>query len=131
MPLVRKAHRDPRPIERPQLLDQAILVLMAPLARQELDDLFSSGYKLGAIAPHAIDRIRQRDLLRIARVPSILRLAYLCGGGFARKRGNQTGRGLCRHLCCSFSFQTDELKAILRASDRMEINTPKINIPCT
>src|SRR5688500_11958387 len=50
-PFIRKAHGDAVVRESPQLLDEPILQLAAPLARQELDDLIPAYRKFRAVTP--------------------------------------------------------------------------------
>src|SRR5687768_5258500 len=63
MPLVSEAHGDPRTVESPQLLDETIVELFRPLARQELHDLRAAGGKLGPVAPPAVFAVRERNAL--------------------------------------------------------------------
>ena len=42
VPLVREAYRDAVPGERPQFLDEPVVQLFRPLAREESDDFVSS-----------------------------------------------------------------------------------------
>ena len=71
MPFVGEAHRNPAPLEGPQLFDEAIVLLPFPFAREELYDRRTPLRKLRAIAPPAIDGVGQRYLLRFARIPAI------------------------------------------------------------
>src|ERR1700680_493262 len=76
LPLISKSHGNPRAIERPHFFDEAVVQLTGPFARQKLNDLFPAVDKFGAVAPAALDRIRQRHALRIARIPAVFRFAY-------------------------------------------------------
>lgn len=51
VPFVGESHRYAVAFERPQLLDQAVVRLLRPLAGEELDDLSAADRKLGAVAP--------------------------------------------------------------------------------
>src|SRR6187397_261160 len=89
VPFVGEAHRDAVVAERPDLLDQAVVELAVPLARQERFDGGAALQKLRAIAPAAVGRIRERDARGIARVPRVLGHARLLRGGLGgegRKR---------------------------------------------
>src|ERR1700679_1810929 len=77
MRLVRETDRDAGASKRPQLFDEPIVQLFLPFASEKLHDLLSSGDKLRAIAPLAVDGISEGDLLRIARVPAVFGLTYL------------------------------------------------------
>src|SRR5688572_20209678 len=72
VPLIGEPHGDAIVAESPDFLDQAVVELLVPFARQERIDRLAPLKKLGAIAPLAVDRIGERDLLRIARVPRVL-----------------------------------------------------------
>src|ERR1700730_3256850 len=60
MPFVLKPHRDAVLIERPEILDQAVLMLFRPFAGEERDDGGAAFEKLGAVAPAAVLGIGQR-----------------------------------------------------------------------
>src|SRR3954453_13041173 len=70
--LVGEAHGDAPIGERPELLDEPVVQLPGPLARQERDDLVAARHELGAVAPPAVRRVRQRDLAGVAGVPPVL-----------------------------------------------------------
>ena len=53
VPFVLKAHRDMVAVERPEILDQAVLMLFRPFAGEEGDDGGAAFEKLGAVAPAA------------------------------------------------------------------------------
>ena len=95
VPLVLEAHGDAVLVQRPQLLDQAVLVLGGPLAAQELDDGRAAHNELGAVAPAAVRRVRSCDTLGIARVPRILGGARLLPGALEGERGQR--RSLVHH----------------------------------
>ena len=97
MALISKPHRNPRPIESPKLLDQPIVQLPPPLPRKKRHNLRPSIHKLRASPPTAIHRISQRHLLRITRVPTILRLPHLRGSSLPSKRRHQLYRRYRSH----------------------------------
>src|SRR5258706_16269948 len=90
--LVGEAHGDAVAMERPDLLDQAIVELPVPLARQERLDGLAPLQELGAISPAAVEGIGGRNKGRDAGVPSILPQANLLGGGRPPER-RDTGPG--------------------------------------
>src|SRR5205807_8107031 len=51
------------------------------------NDFSAALKKLGAVALDAVERVGERDVFRIARVPGILGQARLVGGGFRGERG--------------------------------------------
>src|SRR5687768_9360918 len=51
VPLVLEAHGDMVPGERPELIDQPVVLLPRPFALQKLDDGAPPGEKLRAVAP--------------------------------------------------------------------------------
>src|SRR5882672_6487924 len=98
MPLVLKPHRDTVAVERPEILDQAILMFPAPFAGEERNDRGAAFEKFGAIAPTAVLGIGQRDAFGIPGIPGVLGHPGLLGGGFFcewRKRGTRHGNLEC------------------------------------
>src|SRR5258708_1062936 len=89
--LVGEAHGDAVAMERPELLDQTIVELPVPLARQERLDGLAPLQELGAISPAAVEGIGGRNDGRIACVPGILRQANLLGGGLRPARRGKRG----------------------------------------
>src|SRR6202021_2915188 len=86
--------RDAVVMERPEILDQAILVLPAPFAGQKRHDRDAAFKKFRTVTPTAVFRVGQRDALGIARVPGIFGHAGLLGGGlFGERRKWRTGHG--------------------------------------
>jgi hypothetical protein len=63
MPLVLKPHRDAVAVERPEILDQAIFMLLRPFAGQECDDRRPALKKFRAVAPAAVLGISQTSRL--------------------------------------------------------------------
>src|SRR5262245_39920819 len=54
VPLVSEAHSDPSAVPGPELLDQPVIELLAPLADEELLDRLATGQELRAVAPGAV-----------------------------------------------------------------------------
>src|SRR6185312_15286803 len=75
VPFILKAHRDAIAVERPEILDQAIVELVRPFAFQEGDDRRAPFEKLRTITPAAVLGIGKRDAFGIARIPGVLRHA--------------------------------------------------------
>ena len=116
VPFIGKAHRDTISGKGPELLDQAIVQLPVPFARQESLDGCAALQKLGTIAPAAVGRIGQRDARRIAGVPGILRHAHLLGGGFGierrkRRTARRAGHGLAPFGLWATAGQAAALRA--------------------
>src|SRR5215472_6180442 len=81
MPFVGEAHRDAVLAEGPDFLDQAVVKLSAPLARQERFDGGATFKEFGAITPATIGCIGKRDAGGLARIPSVFGHSHLlCGG---------------------------------------------------
>src|SRR5262245_51950906 len=87
VPFIGKAHGDPVVTERPDFLDQPVIELAIPFAREKRLDLRPAVKELGAIAPNTVDRIGQRDMRGIARVPGIFGEARLLRGALGCERG--------------------------------------------
>src|ERR1700686_2375710 len=51
VPLVSEAYRDPVPGKRPQFLDEPVVQLIGPLAREESNDFVSSVNELRSVRP--------------------------------------------------------------------------------
>ena len=92
VPFILKAHRDAIAVERPEILDQAILVLLRPFAGEERDDRGAALEKLGAVAPAAVLGIGQRHALGVARIPGVFGHAGLLGGGLSGERRKRRTR---------------------------------------
>src|SRR3954454_24795551 len=72
VPLVAEPHRDPIGVEGPHLLDEPVVELLGPLAREELDDRVAPGEELRPVPPPAPGRVRERNPLWVAGVPPVL-----------------------------------------------------------
>src|SRR5262245_25190495 len=77
MPFICKAHSDPVVAECPHFLDQPIIELAIPFAREKRLDLLAAVNELGAVAPDAVDGIAEGDAGGIASVPGIFGEARL------------------------------------------------------
>src|SRR5215475_3231510 len=86
MPLILEADRDAVAVECPEVLDQAIVELGGPFAREESDDRLATFEKFRAVAPAAVLGIGERNALGIARIPGVLRHAGFLGGGLLGER---------------------------------------------
>src|SRR5277367_2290018 len=95
---VGETHSNSRAVESPKLLDQAVLQLAIPFARQELNDFLAAVDEFRAIAPAAVHRVDQRDLLRVARIPAVFGFPYFLRGCFTREGWDQTDLGLASHF---------------------------------
>jgi hypothetical protein len=84
--LIAKPYGNSVRIKCPQLLDQPVLQLSSPLSSQKLHNLLSPCKKLRPVTPNAVYRIRQRNALRITRIPSILGSTNLQNGSLPCKR---------------------------------------------
>src|ERR1700731_3375297 len=92
MPFVLETHSDEIAVERPEILDQPVLVFLLPLAREEGDDRGAAFEEFRAIPPPAVFGVGQCHPLGIARIPGVLRHAGLLGGGLAVERGKRWTR---------------------------------------
>jgi hypothetical protein len=86
VPLVLKSHRDAVVVERPEILDQAIVEFFRPFAPEERDDRRAALKELRAIAPAAVLGVGERHAFGIARVPGVFRHSSFLGGGFSGER---------------------------------------------
>jgi hypothetical protein len=86
-------------VEGPELLDEAVVELVGPLAAEEVDDGGASLKKLGAVAPAGVLGIGEGDALGIARVPGVLKGGSGGrGSGMGVSHGTQEGEDDCaRH----------------------------------
>jgi hypothetical protein len=84
--LVGEAHGDAVLADGPDFLDQPVVQLALPLARQECHDRFAALKERSAIAPAAVARLGKRDALRIGRVPRVLGHPRFLSGCFGSER---------------------------------------------
>src|SRR5260221_7129859 len=86
VPLVREAHSDPVPGERPEFLDEPVVQFLAPLAREERPHFLATHGKFRPVPPSRVLAIDERDAIRVPAVPRVLRHADLRDGRFLRER---------------------------------------------
>src|SRR5260221_12336261 len=91
VPFVLETHGNAVLIEPPEVLDQAIVVLLRPLAGQERDNRVTAFEKLGAVPPAAVLGIGQRHPHRVARIPGVLRMRAFWAA-VSRVKGGSGGR---------------------------------------
>src|ERR1019366_5187811 len=72
MPLVLKPHRDTIAVDRPQILDEAILMFLPPIGSEKRDDRGAAFETRRPVAPAAARGIGQLHELGIPRVPGVL-----------------------------------------------------------
>src|SRR5208283_1928791 len=80
--------------ERPKFLDEAVIKLALPLARQECLDRGAAGDELRAVPPLTIPRVGEGDARGVAAVPGILSQSDLPGcvlGCSERRQGWAVG----------------------------------------
>ena len=83
MPLVSEAYGDPGPGECPHFLDEPVVQIPGPLAREEISDFVWSVNELPSVSPAGIDRVSQRYFRRIAGIQGIFGEAQLLHRTFA------------------------------------------------
>src|SRR3954462_15804158 len=110
VPFVLEANRDAVFVERPEVLDQAVVVLLLPFAGEERDDGLAPLKNLGAIAPAAVLGIGERDAHRVARIPGILGHTRLLRGGLTGEGRKRRARheGLIGWRECNLSPRAGE-----------------------
>jgi len=59
--------------ERPKIFYQSVIKFSVPLAYEEASNRFSARNELTPVSPHRIFAVGNRDALRVARIPTILR----------------------------------------------------------
>ena len=87
MPLVGKAYRDTRFIERPDFFDEAIVQLFGPFSFKKLFNRVATREELRPIAPITIGGISERYLFGITRIPCIFSSPDFFDCCFVGKRG--------------------------------------------
>src|SRR5579864_273958 len=107
VPLISEAHGDPGAVERPHFLDEAVVQLAIPFARQELNNLLPAVDEFGPIAPLAVDCVCQRNSLRVTRIPTVLRSPNFFDGSLTREGWRQTDLGLSCHWIAPFLHPLD------------------------
>src|SRR5262245_5304494 len=104
VPFICKAHGDPVVAERPHLLNQPIIELAIPFAREKRLDRLAAVNELGAVAPYAVDGIGEGDAGGVASVPGIFGKARLLRGGLGCER-RQRWAGHRLTPACSSSLE--------------------------
>src|SRR5262249_18782352 len=89
VPFICKTHGDPVVAERPHFLNQPIIELAIPFAREKRLDLLAAVNELGAVAPDAVDGIGEGDAGGIAGVPGIFGEARLLRRGLGGEGGQR------------------------------------------
>ena len=90
VPLILETQRDAIGLERPEVLDQAIVQFGRPFAREKGDNGGSALEKFRAMAPAAVLRIGERNALGIARVPGVFAMrAYWAAVSFVNGGGGR------------------------------------------
>jgi len=69
----------------PELLDDPVIEFLRPFSREENDAAGPAVHELRTVSPVAVQRVRERHKLRIARVPAILGGADFLDRGLARE----------------------------------------------
>src|SRR5262249_38616662 len=90
VPFVSKPNRDPIPVEGPQLLDEPIVQLSFPFAREEFNDRRTSLDEFGAISPPRVLGVGQSHLLWCAGIPAVFGHPDLLNRRLARE-GRERG----------------------------------------
>jgi len=85
-PFILETHRDAVLVKAPKLLDQTIVELFRPFARQEVDDGRAALQKFGPVAPATVLGVGAGDLDRIAPIPGVFGEADFLGRGFEGER---------------------------------------------
>src|ERR1700754_2602459 len=96
VPFVGEAHVDTVSGKGPQLLDETIVELISPFARQKSDDLVPAPHNFGPIAPGAVRCISECAPLRTARIPAIFGASDLLNGSIEGERWKW--RAALRHV---------------------------------
>ena len=92
VPFIGEAHRDPVTVMGPQTFDQPIVVLTAPLCRQDGDNCLPPLKEFRPIPPLAALGIGKRYARGISTVPAILGRTDLLPSGFMGERGEGWSR---------------------------------------
>src|SRR5215831_13795884 len=100
MPFVRKPYCDTVLTKGPDLLNQAVIQLPAPLARQKCLNGGTALKELRSISPDAVHRIRKRNTTGIARIPCVFGHASLLRGALDRERREWRTAHLGSFVCC-------------------------------
>src|SRR6266545_1041109 len=91
--LVSEADGDPVALECPELLDEPVVELLRPFAREKRHDLVTPVDELRPVPPVAVRCVGQSHLLGVTGVPGVFRQPHLLDGGVARERRERRTRG--------------------------------------
>src|SRR5689334_21243967 len=80
-------HSDAVAGERPELLDEAVFMLLVPLTLEECLGFFAVGGEFDAVPPAGVEGVSECDLGGVAAVPAIFGQADLFDSSFASERG--------------------------------------------
>src|ERR1700730_5037123 len=94
VPFVGEANRNSVLAERPDLLDQAVVKLAVPFAREEGFDGGATLDKLRAIAPATVYCVGKRNASGVAGVPCVFGHSHLLCGGLGREGRERRGAAL-------------------------------------
>src|SRR5262245_14575813 len=86
MPFVSKPYCDTVLAKCPDFLDQAVIQLPAPLARQKCLNSRAPLEEFRSVSPDAVHRIRKCNTTRIARIPCIFGHSGFLRGALNRER---------------------------------------------
>src|SRR5215475_3967020 len=108
VPFIGKAHGDPIVTESPHFLNQPIIELAIPFAREEFLDLLSAMNEFSAVPPDAVGGIGEGYAGGIASIPGILGQARLLCRGFGGKgrkwwTAHELTPFVCDFLCWKIS----------------------------
>src|SRR5262249_33901301 len=94
---------DPVVAERPHFLNQPIIELAIPFAREKRLNRLAAVNELGAVVPDAVDGIGEGDAGGIASVPGIFGEARLLRGGLGCERRQRWAGHRLTPACSSSS----------------------------
>src|SRR6516162_5743724 len=122
MPFIGKTHRDAVLAKGPDLFDQAVVELAAPLARQKRLNRRAALQKLRTVAPAAVGRVGESNPRRIARIPCVFGRSHPLRGSLGvergkRRTGHSTVLGWAPQSTCSLRCQFEDLANLGRAGD--------------
>src|SRR5262249_47970040 len=86
MPFVSKPYRDTVLAKCPDFLDEAVIQLLAPFARQKCLNSGATLKEFRSVSPDAVHRIRKPNATPIARIPCVFGHSGLLRGALDRER---------------------------------------------
>ena len=99
MPFVGKPYRYTVLTKCPNLLDEAVIQLFAPLARQKLLDRLAALKHFGSVAPSTVERVGECNPSGVARIPCIFGHAGFLRGALDRERRKWRAAHLGPFVC--------------------------------